>query len=129
MNFFTEKVTEGLTTNTSQKYVVIFANVTRFKLVNELFGRSEGDKLLKYIGNALNDTFGNEAVCGHIGADNFVILMENQLYNEEIIELILDKLNDYSIPINISIRFGVYLIDDITMSIDKICDKIGRAHV
>lgn len=127
MNFFTKKVTEVLKANPSQKCVVIFANVTRFKLVNELFGRSEGDKLLKYIGNALNDTFGNEAICGHMGADNFVILMENQLYNETIINLILNKVNEYSIPINISIRFGVYLIDDITMPIDKICDRAKLA--
>ncbi|WP_312496040.1 putative bifunctional diguanylate cyclase/phosphodiesterase, partial [Anaerosporobacter sp.] len=102
-------------------------NISRFKLVNELFGRTEGDRLLTFIGKSILDTIGENELCGHAGADNFFILIDSDEYNEGSIKEIVNKLNSYSIPINIVMRFGVYMINDITMPIEKICDRAKLA--
>ncbi|WP_455717696.1 diguanylate cyclase domain-containing protein, partial [Anaerosporobacter sp.] len=127
MNFFAENVTEVIQNNTDKSYLLIFANISKFKLVNELFGRAEGDRLLNFIGKTMIDTIGENEICGHAGADNFFILMDCDMYSEEIIKLIVSKLNDYPIPINIVMRFGVYMISDISMPIEKICDRAKLA--
>lgn len=127
MNFFAKKVAEVIQTNVGKKYLVVFANISRFKLVNELFGRAEGDRLLTFIGKSILDTIGETELCGHAGADNFFILIDSNEYSEGSIKAIVNKLNSYSIPINIVMRFGVYMINDITMPIDKICDRAKLA--
>ncbi|WP_167956739.1 two-component system response regulator [Anaerosporobacter faecicola] len=127
MNFFTEKVTEVLQTCANEKYLVIFANISRFKLVNELFGRTEGDELLRFIGKTMIEMIGEHELCGHAGADNFFLFMKQECYSEAILRAIVDRLNNYPIPINIVMRFGVYTLDDITMPIDKIFDRAKLA--
>ena len=127
LNFFTKKVTEVIQTNQGKRYFVIFANISRFKLVNELFGRAEGDRLLNFIGKIMLDTFDENGICGHAGADNFFILMDSERYSEAVIKSIVKKLKNYPIPINIVMRFGVYMVDDISMPIDKICDRAKLA--
>lgn len=127
MSFFAKKVAEVIQTNVGKKYLVVFANISRFKLVNELFGRAEGDRLLTFIGKSILDTIGENELCGHAGADNFFILIDSNEYSEGSIKAIVNKLNSYSIPINIVMRFGVYMINDITMPIDKICDRAKLA--
>lgn len=127
MNFFTKRVAEVIQSNVGKRYLVVFANISRFKLVNELFGRAEGDRLLTFIGKSILDTIGENELCGHAGADNFFILIDSDEYNEGSIKEIVNKLNSYSIPINIVMRFGVYMINDITMPIEKICDRAKLA--
>lgn len=127
MSFFAKKVAEVIQSNEDKRYLVVFANISRFKLVNELFGRAEGDRLLTFIGKSILDTIGENELCGHAGADNFFILIDSDEYNEESIKEIVNKLNSYSIPINIVMRFGVYMINDITMPIEKICDRAKLA--
>lgn len=127
MSFFAKKVAEVIQSNVDKRYLVVFANISRFKLVNELFGRAEGDRLLTFIGKSILDTIGENELCGHAGADNFFILIDSDEYNEGSIKEIVNKLNSYSIPINIVMRFGVYMINDITMPIEKICDRAKLA--
>lgn len=127
MSFFAKKVTEVIQSNEDKRYLVVFANISRFKLVNELFGRAEGDRLLTFIGKSILDTIGENELCGHAGADNFFILIDSDKYSEGSIKEIVNKLNSYSIPINIVMRFGVYMINDITMPIEKICDRAKLA--
>jgi EAL domain-containing protein (putative c-di-GMP-specific phosphodiesterase class I) len=83
--------------------------------------------LLTFIGKSILDTIGENELCGHAGADNFFILIDSNEYSEGSIKAIVNKLNSYSIPINIVMRFGVYMINDITMPIDKICDRAKLA--
>ena len=127
LNFFKKKVTEVIQTNIDKRYFVVFANISRFKLVNELFGRAEGDRLLNFVGNIMLDSFDSNEICSHAGADNFFILIDSERYSEEVIKSIVKKLNNYTIPINIVMRFGVYMVDDISMPIDKICDRAKLA--
>lgn len=127
MSFFAKKVAEVIQSNEDKRYLVVFANISRFKLVNELFGRAEGDRLLTFIGKSILDTIGENELCGHAGADNFFILIDSDKYSEGSIKEIVNKLNSYSIPINIVMRFGVYMINDITMPIEKICDRAKLA--
>lgn len=127
MNVFSKKVKEVIQNNLDKRYYVIFANISRFKLINELFGRAEGDRLLNFIGKIMLDTFDVDEISGHAGADNFFILMDSEKYSEAVIMSVVKKIHNYTIPINIVMRFGVYMVDDITMPIDKICDRAKLA--
>ncbi|WP_310605321.1 two-component system response regulator [Anaerosporobacter sp.] len=127
MNFFTERVSKIIKENMTNKYLVIFANISRFKLVNELFGRAEGDRLLTFIGKTIAKTIGDNALSGYAGADNFYILMESEKFNEGILRKIVEELNNYPIHINIIMRFGIYNISNTLMPIETIYDRAKLA--
>lgn len=126
-NFFFEKANQKLQNNPNESMITIFINIVKFKLVNELFSRSEGDRLLQYVGNCILGTFGDEILCSRIGGDYFSVLLPEKEYSEEYLYTIIDKVNQYELPINIVLKFGIYIIEDNTMPMSKICDRAKLA--
>jgi diguanylate cyclase (GGDEF)-like protein len=77
-----------------QNYAVIVMDITQFKAVNEFLGRSEGDRLLCFIGDILLEYAQNRAdtVAGHVRADNFC-LFTSWTDRQELIDIALDLKN------------------------------------
>ncbi|MEP2988173.1 MAG: EAL domain-containing protein [Parasphingorhabdus sp.] len=56
---------------------MIALDLDHFKKVNDLYGHEAGDDLLVQIGQRLNDTCPDDAVCARLGGDEFAILLTN----------------------------------------------------
>lgn len=56
---------------------VVMGDVNGLKLINDSFGHSAGDKLLREIGDMLRETCRAEDVLARIGGDEFVIMLYN----------------------------------------------------
>ncbi|MCP4332421.1 MAG: bifunctional diguanylate cyclase/phosphodiesterase [Gammaproteobacteria bacterium] len=56
---------------------VILIDIDRFKLVNDSFGLSSGDALLRLIGDRLSNCMRVSDSLFHMGGDEFTVLMEN----------------------------------------------------
>ncbi|RQD70240.1 MAG: PAS domain S-box protein, partial [Halanaerobium sp. MSAO_Bac5] len=54
---------------------LIMADINNFKLINDTYGHSKGDDLLKDTAKLLNDVFRQEDVIARSGGDEFVILL------------------------------------------------------
>ena len=76
---FTERLEQALAM--AQKHntllSVIFIDIDRFKLVNDSFGLSSGDALLRLIGDRLSNCIRVNDSLFHMGGDEFTLLMEN----------------------------------------------------
>lgn len=57
------------------RYVLVYANVDRFKLINENYGSEVGDKVLRQIHTIIDEELRWDEVSGRIMADNFGMLM------------------------------------------------------
>lgn len=54
-------------------FCLMYWNIRKFKVVNDLFGREAGDKVLIYLANSLREEFGKEtASYGRMERDNFI---------------------------------------------------------
>lgn len=122
------QVQEVLKNDSDTNYQIICSNIKSFKLVNDLFGLSAGDNLIKEIGNQLKEKGYSEGVYARLEADKFGIFVPNE-YAQQIINLLLEAefhvegSSSYLIHIDI----GVYEIDDKTIPVSLMCDRANMA--
>lgn len=72
--------------------ILIFIDLDNFKHVNDTFGHEEGDLVLKEVGKIFQDTFRKYDVVVRYGGDEFLVLLEEKIYDEETIKSILDRM-------------------------------------
>lgn len=68
-------VHDGLENNVGKMYGILFADMNYFKLVNDRFGHSEGDRLLIQIGNDLLSIVKDYGIVSRLGGDEFIVLL------------------------------------------------------
>ncbi len=54
---------------------VLFADMDKFKSINDTYGHEVGDQVLRHVGKLLMETFGPSAIAGRFGGDEFVVLL------------------------------------------------------
>lgn len=95
---------------------VIMIDLEDFKLFNDSFGHTEGDKILKAFGTILMLVFGNDGVVSRFGGDEFLIVKDNfvskdlDFYKRAIYREFknVDSLNDIPDNFKFSIGCSVY---------------------
>ncbi|MBE6850645.1 MAG: bifunctional diguanylate cyclase/phosphodiesterase [Ruminococcus sp.] len=108
----------------SDSYAMIYFDIIRFKAINDMFGMTEGDRLLIFIADIICQLLGsNEAGC-RIGSDRFVVFIKTtERKPEEYIEQLLDHISQYDLPVEITFNAGIYAIDNVKMSADAMLDR------
>ncbi|MDD3184202.1 MAG: EAL domain-containing protein [Anaerostipes sp.] len=108
----------------NQEYAFVCMDIADFKLVNDLYGEAEGDKLLKYVARLLNEVFAPVgSTVGRLNGDTFLILVPNA--NDKIEELTVQyvkKLREYPINMDLNAQFGVYIKEDLELTVRAMCD-------
>lgn len=115
--------------NPDKQYEIIVFDIEKFKIINDLFGTAEGDKLLKYFAQKLQEIVAEEGIAGYRGADNFVICVECGT-SEEIDAMeqeIHDYINKFPINIKIQICIGIYQVTKRDVPVSIMCDRAGMA--
>ena len=129
ITFYTETSTM-LINNRQNRFVLVRMDIERFKIINELCGREEGDRLLRYIGEKLREklTFYNNVTFGRSEADIFYMCFPYSKESLDDIIAYIDKiLKDYKIDLEIVPYFGVYIIMNPDMPINLMCDRSNLA--
>lgn len=112
------------------QFVICRMDINHFKIVNELFGREEGNRLLVYIADIIKQELGDEkySAYGRANADVYYICMP---YDESkvtgLIEKIEKKVADYPLDFEVVVSFGLYVIDDPDLEIGTIYDRANLA--
>ena len=117
---------------------MIILDIDHFKGVNDTFGHSVGDEVLKYVGNTCKSIVRENDVIGRIGGEEFaVILVEsdsNSAYEvaERIrrrIDLEIFHCEGKSIPFTVSLGVSEYLKqqDDLTKMMKRADDALYKA--
>ncbi|MCH4285152.1 MULTISPECIES: EAL domain-containing protein [Bacillota] len=118
----------------SNYYSMIIIDIQHFKYINETFGTSRGNKMLKHVyKNIEQQLLPDELMCRSF-ADKFLLLVKTQSDQE-----ILNKMDQISHSINafnegleekyyLVLSAGVYIIDNPQMSIYLIQDRANTAR-
>ncbi|MDD3570378.1 MAG: EAL domain-containing protein [Lachnospiraceae bacterium] len=111
----------------NEKYVLLRFDVERFKVINDLFGTETGDEVLCTIALNFKRILRRWGTYGRLEADHFVCCFPEKFFNaEKILERIDIVINRIKINYSIVVNFGVYSIDDISLPVERMCD---RAHL
>lgn len=122
--FFYQRVKEILLQNPNQKYDIICSDIDNFKLVNDIFGIPAGDALLCAVAGLYTSLVGERGICGRLNADQFACLLERRWeYKDEMFEDAVQRLNGVTGSGNIGMKWGIYAIEDRSISVEQMCDR------
>lgn len=125
---FYTKTKEMLLDNPDKNFDLLRINIERFKVLNDLFGESTGDKLLRYIGKFLKEINLPLCVSGRLYADNFVVCYEaGKGDSRRMINTLQMVANSFAINNRTILSFGLYRIDDKTLPVSVMCDRANMA--
>ncbi|MEG2622038.1 MAG: EAL domain-containing protein [Clostridia bacterium] len=121
---FYRQVQQMLLERPDTRYLLIAFDVERFKMINELFGFHEGDRLLCYIAAHIRDVARpGEAFC-RLDGDNFALcLVDHPTRMAEILTLIEREMKAYPLGFHVKIILGCYEIPDRSLSVEAMLDR------
>lgn len=86
---------EELINSSDDKFYIVYTDIKNFKLINDIYGKDMGDKVLVQKANTLRNMFKNEdkVVYARISNDNFAICLTKELFNKVKLEKKLNENN------------------------------------
>lgn len=115
-------------------YSFVSINIVKFKLINDVFGSNDGNRVLQHIYQMIQENLQEEELVCRTFADHFDVLLvadtqEALLDKLELISKQINYFNEGSISkyyLNLSV--GVYQISDSSLSITSIRDRANVAR-
>lgn len=122
---FYEKTRELLDDNRDKEYVIIYWNVQRFKVINELFGRKAGDRILVDMAEVLRELFRyRKGVYARLERDNFVFCFESVYLEKWLTEKKVEiTYEGAGAEYNFISCFGIYLVKSRSLSVAAMVDR------
>lgn len=128
---FLKKTRIMLDNNRDKKFVFIRFDIDRFQLVNSFFGSSEGDRIIKYLAIGLENIAKQRQnfTYGRIEAEVFALCGEYETEEEVygLIEKHIEIIKSYNRNFDLVPNFGVYFLDDLTLSPGVMLDRATLA--
>ncbi|NCB62221.1 MAG: EAL domain-containing protein [Clostridia bacterium] len=118
------------------RYQMVALDIHRFKLINDTYSSSEGDRVLCAVHDCVKKHLGSLGLVSRISADNFCILLENWSREETVdwLERIAADINGYTEESGeardyfTSFSAGVYVIEDPALDIFTMQDRANVAR-
>lgn len=63
-------------------YSIMYIDIDNFKAYNDAYGFANGDLVIKLLADILKDSISNDDFIGHIGGDDFIIILNNYDYDK-----------------------------------------------
>ncbi|MBR3789220.1 MAG: EAL domain-containing protein [Clostridia bacterium] len=131
-NTFVEKTQSIIEANSDIKFAIVRFDIESFKIINQLFGTSEGDSILKFIAVKLQEIIEpikNGTYC-RITSDLFAFSVPYE--SEELLNSIIDTLvaavKMYPLNFDITLSFGIYIAENSEYSVRHMLDRAGVAQ-
>lgn len=124
--FFYQRVREILLQNPDEDYDIICSDIENFKMINDIFGTTAGDRLLCRVADIYREVVGEDGICGHFNADQFACLVKRNRHYEYSDDLFIRaeaKINMLSNTKNVAMKWGIYAVSDRTVSVEQMCDR------
>lgn len=94
------------------RLVVMFADLDKFKLINDTYGHAAGDDVLKRFARIMTDTLRREDVAARMGGDEFVIMLADtdveqaEAVAQRIQRLVADCSREHRLEFSVTIGLG-----------------------
>ena len=126
--YFIEYISQIEKYKADRKVDILDINIDHFHLLNELYGRKEGNNALIRIGYILLDFFSNQpGICCRTEADNFVVYCDHEVDHKKILERLVEGLSDAEVFHKIRLRMGVYSDADKSLMVENWIDRAKTA--
>ncbi|MCR5179370.1 MAG: EAL domain-containing protein [Lachnospiraceae bacterium] len=108
-DFFFEYIRQIEEFNNDTRMDAVVFNIDHFHLINEMYGRKTGDKVLKGLADILMNIFEDVAGIGcRAEADRYYVYCQHQYSYDNIMQKIQDNLPELSEKAKIRVRMGIY---------------------
>lgn len=126
---FFEKVATLIQEDQKTTYSLIYFDIESFKVVNDFFGEQKGDELLIYLADTVRTFSQNSNYLGaRLTADCYCVCMPHDRENElRFANFVMSFLENFPISLKLKMNFGVFVIEDVTMSVSVMCDRANLA--
>lgn len=122
--YFYQCAKQAILQSPDRDYDILCSDIENFKLVNDVFGIDKGNELLRFAAQTMQDILGRETIIGRIGADQFAALIDRETpFLEDNFNEATERINTMRGINNISIKWGIYTVDDPTLSVEAMCDR------
>lgn len=109
-------------------FAIIAWDISKFKIINELYGMDAGDNILRCLAAAISEFVGAAGVCGHLNADKFAACYPvRQLNSGTMMTELQNRLFQMCPELHIDIYAGIYEIKDKTVTVSLMCDRADMA--
>ncbi|WP_417684167.1 diguanylate cyclase domain-containing protein [Roseibium sp.] len=98
---FTDHLAYAIDQLPERPFALLCCDLDRFKAVNDTYGHSAGDMVIRTVAHRLQDAVGNLGIVGRIGGDEFVILITRATANPSLSRLCDIILKSIILPIEI----------------------------
>ncbi|MDE5576434.1 MAG: EAL domain-containing protein, partial [Oscillospiraceae bacterium] len=113
------------------QFSLMLLNIGSFKVVNDLFGRDVGDKVLAVIANAVRELVADKGVYARFFSDNFVVLTpcnECGVQPQTMLDAVGKAVAQSGLLSHeIQYYIGVYTVADRSMSVESMADRAAIA--
>ena len=113
-----ELVRQSLKINALEKGVsaVLIVDIDNFKQINDFYGHTEGDRVLKEIGRMIPEVFGERALTGRLGGDEFLVFVIGEDYESDVCSLaqkLCDRLSELEVQDKkITVSVGIAFVEE-----------------
>lgn len=135
---FCEKVREILTRTQKEtgsidevrgRYLILSTNIRNFKMVNELFGKESGDRILQEFVSMLKRYAREDSVLARLSGDRFAVFCRSEGFDqnsmEEGLHTVTHLLGDQSFPIITHV--GIYEVTEPELAVTLMIDRATMA--
>lgn len=114
-----------------QPVSVIVSDLDHFKRINDKYGHLQGDKVIQFVANVLQNTVRQNDVAARIGGEEFALLLPNTSPDEaytiaERIRLTVSQHHE-QLPESITISIGVFTASDLSVPIEECVRRADEA--
>ena len=124
-----ESNVRDLILHSSKSIACIQFDISRFKIINDIYGERMGDQILQFIKDNLAEICNETQYYLNLRSDVFVVLSEFQQESEldELVRQIQTRCNMFK-NIKLTYSIGVYIVNDRKMDLRQIEDRAAMAR-
>jgi len=123
-NSFCKKTREVIDKNPKVMFVIFRIDIDGFKVINDVYGISEGDRCLSEMARMFSGFEADNAVFGRWEADHYVGCMPVEDFNRHnVASLFTGPINDSKFEFDVTRRMGVYVVENRELDISLMCDR------
>ena len=110
-------------------------DIDKFKAINDVYGHPLGDKVIKLVTKTIGEFFGEEAVLGRLGGEEFAIVYNSHSFETVIQEVesmrnaveMLDIIADNGDLVKCTISGGIAEVGDNMITLDQLLKEADIA--
>ena len=118
----------------NREIAFLHIDLDKFKEINDRFGHSAGDHVLRQIAATLRDTIGDDQFVARTGGDEFVAILTNQKSRADLVRLAEELIGQLNLPMLyqnqhclVGASVGISFLDDLNCTASQLLDNADIA--